>query len=246
MSRPAGDGALRLFVGLRLATPAAAALGEVAAGARRALGERGIAASWAAPAGYHVTLAFLGWTRAETVEPLRDRLTRALAGQAAFALRTAGMGCFPGHAKAQVLWVGVDDREQKVAGLAARVSRAVGELGFPLERRAYHPHVTLARIRRPSDLSELVRTPSERLRSETWVDRVVLFDASRRTGNSAYEAAVEWPLEDASNAPRRQTRAVERVPHGSDPSGRAGGEPTPGDGPEEIDHGEQGERGDRR
>jgi 2'-5' RNA ligase len=241
---PADPGALRLFIGLRLSLDAAAAIADVAAGLRRSMIERGLQASWAAPAGLHVTLAFLGATRPEAALAVVDRVGAALAGARGLALRTAGLGCFPSTAKASVLWVGVEDPDRRLADLAARVAGASHALGFKLDRRPFHPHVTLARMRAPTDLREVVATPPERLRSETWLHSVALLESIRTSSSSEYSVRAEWILEAGSKAPRRQTRAVERSPDDSDPPGRTGGESEPRNGPGEIDHGDQGHRGD--
>jgi 2'-5' RNA ligase len=185
---------LRLFIALRLSAAAATALGEVAAELRAALGARGARASWARPTGYHVTLAFLGSSPPEAVLTLRDRIAPALVGVRRFELVTAGLGCFPDAARARVLWVGVDDADGRVADLAARVERESRALGYRLEQRRFHAHVTLARLRRPSDLAWVLSEGAERLRSSTSVGALELLDSSEINSFSGYRTVATWPF----------------------------------------------------
>lgn len=236
------EGALRLFVGVRVSLAAAATIGDAAAGLRRAAAERGIPMSFAAPAGYHVTLAFLGWTRPEAVAALRDRVGDALAGARAFELSTAGLGAFPSPERARVVWVAISAGERALTELATRVRRATDALGFPREERPFHPHVTLARVKQASDCRALLATPSERLRSTSWCDSVVLFESRTKSSGSEYTPLVEWSLEGASKSQKRQTRPVERAPD----TRQSDRNLAPERGPEESDHGEGTDGDDQR
>ena len=61
-----GDG-IRLFIGVPVAASVAGELaGTCESLARRATAQK-VAMRWLAPASYHVTLRYLGWTRRETV-----------------------------------------------------------------------------------------------------------------------------------------------------------------------------------
>lgn len=111
-------------------------------------------ARWIADEKLHVTLQFLG-------EHETDARARAAAGTIAdppFSVALGGLGDF-GH----VLWLGVLEAEPLVA-LADALGRALGSEGFVLEDRAYHPHLTLARVKRP-------RTPALHGRTQTFLVR---------------------------------------------------------------------------
>ena len=58
-------------------------------------------------------------------------------------MRIAGVGRFD-QTNAGALWAGVAPKEP-IAALAAKIDRACLTAGIEPERRAFHPHITLAR-----------------------------------------------------------------------------------------------------
>ena len=66
---------VRLFVGVRVSLATVRALEDAVQELRRAAAAQGgMQLRWVAPAAYHVTLKFLGWTRPEAAFALRDRV----------------------------------------------------------------------------------------------------------------------------------------------------------------------------
>lgn len=88
---------------------------------------------------YHVTLKFLGEVR--EVDAVRERL-REIRGEVV-PLAVRGVGFFPNARAPRVFWAGID--AASLPALAAKVDDAMGTLGYPRERDAFHPHLTLAR-----------------------------------------------------------------------------------------------------
>jgi 2'-5' RNA ligase len=141
---------LRTFVALRCG---AAVSRRLAAQARRLAALDG---GLKAPStdDFHLTLQFLGDTNETDVPEIGRALVAAAEGHGPFELRYGGLGAFPEPARARVVWAAVrtPDGPGPLADLAAAVGGALGPLGFPPEARAWHPHVTLGRLRRrPQD-----------------------------------------------------------------------------------------------
>lgn len=97
----------------------------------------------------HLTLRFIG----EVESPLADDLALALAKVRfePFEVRIAGVGRFEQRGRG-ALWAGVEPRPP-LAALAAKVERVCVSVGLPHERRAFHPHITLARWGRSGAVS---------------------------------------------------------------------------------------------
>ena len=103
--------------------------------------------SWEREEKLHVTLKFFGDVSVEKVEALTAALSRAVGSVEPLALKLQGAGVFPSPGRPNVIWIGVTDEEGGLARLHARVEEACAAAGFPPERRPFHPHVTLARVR---------------------------------------------------------------------------------------------------
>ena len=135
---------LRLFVAVTLPTEVRDALAGVI-GRLRAANLRGVRT--VAPEGVHITLKFLGNVKAARVSELSEALTGAAHGSARFTLALQGLGAFPDGRAPRVLWAGVTGDAEALGALARRVDDACAGLGFPRERRAFSPHLTIARLR---------------------------------------------------------------------------------------------------
>lgn len=144
--------AARMFVGLRLG---AAPAERLFAQARRLLG-LSPSLRVVAAADLHLTLHFLGSTRAGDVRAIAEALRRVSAGHAPLRVRYRGLGAFPSPARARVVWADVEalkgDSVARWAALAHQVGQALAPFGRPPEGRPFHPHVTLGRLHgRPTE-----------------------------------------------------------------------------------------------
>ena len=114
---------------------------------RRAYGE----AKWVEKAKLHVTLQFLGDAeRDDAVRVAREVAAR----NAPFAMTLGGVGDF-GH----VLWIGVID-PAPLTVLADDLGQELRKAGFTLDDRPYHPHLTIARVKRAPRVHVEGRTSS--------------------------------------------------------------------------------------
>lgn len=201
----------RLFVGVRVSVATANELAACAETLARRAGDARVDVRWVAPENYHVTLKFLGWTRDETLAALHDALDGAVAGMARFAFRTARLGAFPALDRASVVWAGTEGRG--LGELAERVAAATEPLGFAREPRAFHPHVTLGRLREIRALREVVLPLSEQMFSDSRVDAISLFESETKSSGSVYRELRRIafkPAEDRrSDTSERQTATVE-------------------------------------
>jgi 2'-5' RNA ligase len=93
-------------------------------------------------------MAFLG--DADDDERLRGQLDALGERHTGPALRLVGSGTFG----RQILWTGVEGVTSEDTGafadLGAAIHIALRRVGFSLERRPWHPHLTVARSRGPS------------------------------------------------------------------------------------------------
>jgi 2'-5' RNA ligase len=215
----------RLFVGARVSVTVANALAgcaETLARRARDAGGDGPRSDlrWVAPINYHVTLAFLGWTGLETIGRVCDALAAAAAGESRMTFRTSRLGAFPSLDHASVLWAGIEDGAG-LTGLARSVGEAMAGLGFARDKRPFHPHVTLARLRFPRAIREIVLPMAEQMFGETRIDGMTLFESETKPTGSVYREVQKIAFKPASGGPseasKRQTDALERGTPGREP-----------------------------
>lgn len=146
MTQIVKDEALRLFCAVELTEEARAAAVAHLARLRAALAAPA-RVSWEREEKLHLTLKFFGDVESCKVAALDAALARAANGGRPLALKLQVAGVFPSIARPNVLWLGVSDESGELARLHERIEEECAAASFPRERKSFHPHVTLARIR---------------------------------------------------------------------------------------------------
>jgi 2'-5' RNA ligase len=125
----------RLFVAIPLPAPIRARLADLMEGVG--------GARWQDEDQLHITLRFIG----EVERPVAEDVAGALLGvrHPRFELALAGLGTFERRGKPSTLWAGLAPR-QPLVELHHKVDTACCRSGLERDRRAYAPHVTLARL----------------------------------------------------------------------------------------------------
>ena len=132
---------------------------------------------------WHVTLQFLG-NRADI-----DAVTAVLAGLdvPGGTARVGGAGAFPRAARGSVLWLGLVEGAPVLQRLADAVMRRTEPLGHERETRAYHPHITLARCRAPTDLRGVIAALGDGPVGPAWtIDAVTVYESRTHREGARY------------------------------------------------------------
>ena len=154
---------------------------------------------WVKPEQLHLTLRFLGHITPEQVEEVKRTLSTVAADISPFQLSYAGLGCFPRPSAPRVLWAGIAMRDQTLPTLHEEISTTTAEIGQPLEKREFRPHLTLARIedfqRRKADLLEKLFSKHENFIASPWhVTEVLLMRSHLSPPGARYEPLLIKPL----------------------------------------------------
>lgn len=107
----------------------------------------GTKVTWVKPDQMHVTLKFLGDVPNVRVPGVCSAVEAASAGCESFELGLQGAGAFPDVERARTLWIGVGRGLEAVRSLQHNVESELAKLGFSKERRQFHPHLTIGRVR---------------------------------------------------------------------------------------------------
>jgi len=118
-------------------------------------------ASWAKETSVHLTIKFLGEIPASSADRVSRAASRAVATIAPFEIELRGSGVFPIRGSPKVLWIGVEDHGRQLARLQDNLELECEREGFPRESRPFHPHLTVARLRKTRDARMLATTHRE-------------------------------------------------------------------------------------
>lgn len=133
----------------------------------------------------HVTLCFLGDVDERRLERLATTLDEKLVAPLALDVLFDEPGW---RADSGVTWLAASDPPDALLALGQRMRGAAGRVGIRVDKRAFLPHVTLARRvdhPPPAPLS----TPAVRCHFE----RVELYESVRESGGARYRELDAWP-----------------------------------------------------
>ncbi|MDX1687113.1 MAG: RNA 2',3'-cyclic phosphodiesterase [Candidatus Promineifilaceae bacterium] len=137
---------IRTFIAVTLPDDVSEALGAVSQELAPQVPEKSV--KWVTPERIHLTLRFLGDTPVDKLDDVASGLDRVAAGRAPFTLHLDQLGCFPNERRPRVIWVGVRGATEEVAALKEAIDEMLDPLGWEPERRSFHPHLTLGRVKR--------------------------------------------------------------------------------------------------
>jgi 2'-5' RNA ligase len=109
---------------------------------------------WVDNAALHITMKFCGEIEPKKLIKLQAAMEQAFSAARIppFDLEISGVGAFPGWRQPRVLWVGLGGDDDQLYRLFEVVEKAGNAVGLERERRPFHPHVTIARIKTPAEL----------------------------------------------------------------------------------------------
>jgi 2'-5' RNA ligase len=113
-----------------------------------------VRASWTREDNLHLTLKFLGNVPVARIPALSNAVAEAAHEIDPFDLGISSCGTFPPHGRPKVLWIGCPTMEAQASRLHllhGALEDRCAAAGFEREPRAYHPHLTIARLRESKD-----------------------------------------------------------------------------------------------
>jgi RNA 2',3'-cyclic 3'-phosphodiesterase len=154
---------------------------------------------WNEPEKLHFTLRFLGSQPLSAAGAIEAECAGTAARSAPFNLTLAGGGAFPSPRRASVLWIGATEGAPALCGLAEQLNPRLDALGFEREERAFTPHLTIARSKRPRSLVAPVSALAP-LRIETAVRELLLVRSHLGRPSARYEVLERFVLTSAPAA----------------------------------------------
>lgn len=147
-----------------------------------------VAASWSRVEKIHLTLKFFGNVDVKRIEKISAAAERAVKEFSRFQIDVGGTGVFPRPSRPQVLWIGVIDSSGQLSALQEKFENECAAEGFPKEERAYQPHLTIARLRKPEGARRLAEAHLQMQFDpiQIEIDEVVVFRSELSPKGSKY------------------------------------------------------------
>jgi RNA 2',3'-cyclic 3'-phosphodiesterase len=190
---------MRLFVGVELDDRVKAAAADVAERLRQRLqrSPAGVDARWIAPPNLHITVWFIGEVKDDGAEAIVAALRPAFSTPA-FELHVRGCGAFPPSGAPRVFWLGLASGARSLVRIYDEVSNRLVPLGLEPQKRAYSPHLTIARIKDARrGTARLIRDALAALPADCGscrVTAVTLFRSRLSPKGASYEPVQRVPL----------------------------------------------------
>ena len=147
-----------------------------------------VAASWSRVENVHLTLKFFGNVEVDRISAISAAALRAAREFSPFPIGVGGTGVFPRPSRPQVLWIGISDPLGQLSALQKKFEDECGTADFEKENRAFRPHLTIARIRRPEGARSLadahLRMEFKPIQVE--LNEVILFRSELSSKGSRY------------------------------------------------------------
>ncbi len=121
---------------------------------------------------------------------------RAAKWVAPFEINIENFGAFPPQGQPRVLWIGIEDPSGRLASLHHLLENECAEAGFGREQRPFHPHLTIARLRKPRDARRLVLVHKEMgfIRKTFTVSRQALIRSELHSEGSRHTPIARHPF----------------------------------------------------
>jgi 2'-5' RNA ligase len=146
-------------------------------------------------ANLHLTTKFIGDFPEERLDELKAALG-AVAPTGALKIALRGLDWFPNAERPRVL-VATIEAPTGLCALARDTDAACARLGIEPEKKAFHPHLTLARIRTVEPLFELKKAILELPSADFGAfsaERFHLYQSQLAPGGSIYTKLATFPL----------------------------------------------------
>lgn len=143
---------------------------------------------------WHLTLAFIGNLDDSKVGELKSLMNYFTWGEP-FKLGIKNFGAFPNMEDGRVLYMGCDRGTEEITNLANLLRRQLDDLEIPYDQKPFVPHVTLARMRSPKNLTRLLDNGKMKQEVTFQVNEFVLYDSEKN--KHPYDVIERVILEDS-------------------------------------------------
>jgi RNA 2',3'-cyclic 3'-phosphodiesterase len=131
------------------------------------LKKSGADVKWITENQMHLTLKFLGDIDERDVQKISDALSDIADNFNSFTINFSKIGAFPDMDRPSIIWLGIDKGAESLKTLSEKIETALKKLRLKQENREFKPHLTLARIKSPKNMQNLLKLVKE-IDAKSW------------------------------------------------------------------------------
>jgi 2'-5' RNA ligase len=152
--------------------------------------------SWEKEDKLHCTLKFLGNVDHQRGWKVAEELLAMGKTVPPFSVRYSRPGYFGDSHAPSVIWLGINDVGEALGALVKKIGEAMDPLRFAREKRVFHPHVTLGRVKSPKNAEKLIATlETLTFSSEVYpIESMKLMKSDLKPAGSVYSVYQSIPL----------------------------------------------------
>jgi 2'-5' RNA ligase len=147
----------------------------------------------------HLTLKFIGDTPIEMLPAIQQICQNQISPLLHTPLILSGFGVFPNQHHPSVLWAGIQ-KVESIIHLQQKLEKNLASLGIPNEKRAFKPHLTLARIKPYFPLNQIeklvapINAKETIFHQETHVNKITIFESQLTPKGAIYHPLASFQL----------------------------------------------------
>ncbi|MBI9017955.1 MAG: RNA 2',3'-cyclic phosphodiesterase [Phycisphaerae bacterium] len=146
---------IRCFIAIELDEDVRSRIELLQGQLRRQLRGKDKGLKWVKSGSIHLTLKFLGEIEDKYIPDICSALSETVEEFSAFDFDIDRLGTFPENGPARVLWLGIGQGSEQLAGLQDKIDQRLADLGIEPEGKKFVAHLTLARIKNSDTGREL-------------------------------------------------------------------------------------------
>ena len=150
---------------------------------------------WVDPNLMHLTLKFLGEVEEDKMPRICEIVAAAVRSHKSFSFDMPAVGCFGRPIK--VIWLGSTEESPHLLRLYQNIENALDYEGWPKEKRAFSPHLTLARVKditRDRNLKDIIKNYNPVDSATVRVDSAILYKSVLTPAGPIYTVLSETKL----------------------------------------------------
>jgi len=147
----------------------------------------------------HLTIKFIGDYPLDNIPAVQAVCNKLTQDSPRISVKVSGFGVFPNPHAPSVLWVGLQNA-QALINLQDKFEKELEPLGIPKEKRAFKPHLTLARIKPYFPVQQLktliapLSAPENGFNQETFIENITLFESQLNREGAIYQNIATFAL----------------------------------------------------